>query len=101
MFSSKLFFKIRCPFFKKLITINAHNSDSYFKICVLVAQLCLTLCDSMDCNLPGSSVHRILQSRILEWVAILFSRVLPNPRMKPRSPELQVDSLPAGPPGKY
>ena len=75
MFSSKLFFKIRCPFFKKLITINAHNSDSYFKICMLVAQLCLTLCDSMDCNLPGSSVHRILQSRILEWVAISFSRV--------------------------
>ena len=76
MFSLKLFFKIRCPFFKKLITINAHNSDSYFKICVLVAQSCLTLCkDTMDCNLPGFTVHRILQSRILEWVAISFSRV--------------------------
>ena len=42
---------------------------------VLVAQSCLTLCDPMDCSLPGSSVHGILQARILEWVAILFSRI--------------------------
>ena len=40
----------------------------------LVAQACLTLCDPMDCSLPGSSVHGISQTRILEWVAILFSR---------------------------
>ena len=38
-----------------------------------VAQLCLTLCDPMDCSLPGSSIHGILQARILEWVAISFS----------------------------
>ena len=37
---------------------------------VLVTQSCLTLCDSMDYSPPGSSVHRILQARILEWVAI-------------------------------
>ena len=43
---------------------------------VLVAQSCLTLCDPMDCSLPGSSVHGILQARILEWVAIFFSRVI-------------------------
>ena len=41
---------------------------------VLVAQSCLTLWDPMDCSLPGSSVPRILQARILEWVAISFSR---------------------------
>ena len=41
---------------------------------VLIAQLCLTLCDPTDCSLPGSSVHAILQARILEWVAIPFSR---------------------------
>ena len=41
---------------------------------VLVAQLCLTLCDPMDCSPPGSSVHGILQARILEWIAIPFSR---------------------------
>ena len=44
------------------------------KVKVLVAQSCLTLWDHMDCSLPGSSVHGILQARILEWVAILFSR---------------------------
>ena len=41
---------------------------------MLVAQLCLTLCDPMDCSPPGFSVHRILQARILEWVVISFSR---------------------------
>ena len=39
-----------------------------------VTQLCLTLCDSMDCSLPGSSGHGIFQARVLEWVAISFSR---------------------------
>ena len=38
-----------------------------------VAQSCLTLCNSMDCSLPGSSVHGILQARVLEWGAIAFS----------------------------
>ena len=41
---------------------------------VKVAQLCLTLCNPMDCSLPGSSARGILQARILEWVAIPFSR---------------------------
>ena len=41
---------------------------------VLAAQLCLSLCDPMDCSLPGSSVHGILQTRILQWVARSFSR---------------------------
>ena len=39
-------------------------------IVVLIAQSCPSLCDSTDCSLPGSSVHGILQARILEWVAI-------------------------------
>ena len=38
-----------------------------------VTQLCPTLCDPMDCSLPGSSVHGIFQARVLEWVAIAFS----------------------------
>ena len=38
-----------------------------------VAQSCLTLCDPMDCNLPGSSIHGIFQARVLEWGAIAFS----------------------------
>ena len=41
---------------------------------MLVVQSCLTLCDPMDCSLPGSSVHGILHARILESVAIPFSR---------------------------
>ena len=45
-----------------------------------VAQSCPTLCDPMDCSPPGSSVHGILQARILEWVAILFSRGSSQPR---------------------
>ena len=43
-------------------------------VCVFVSQLCLAFCKSMDCSLPGSSVHRLLQTRILEWVAIPFFR---------------------------
>ena len=39
-----------------------------------VAQLCLTLCDPMGCSLPGFSIHGIFQARMLEWVAIFFSR---------------------------
>ena len=44
------------------------------KVKVLVAQLCPTLCDPMDCSLPGSFAHEILQARILEWIAIPFFR---------------------------
>ena len=46
------------------------------------------------------TVHEILQARILEWVAIPFSRNLCNPGIEPRSPTLQADSLPSEPPGK-
>ena len=50
---------------------------------VLVAQSCPTLCDPIDCSEPGSSVYGILQARILEWVTISFSRILPHPGMEP------------------
>ena len=62
---------------------------------VKVAQSCPTLCDLMDCT-----VHGILQARILEWVAVPSPGNLPNPGIEPSSPALQVDSLPAEPPGK-
>ena len=68
---------------------------NYRKVKVKVAQLCPTLCNSMD-----FTVHRILQARILEWVTFPFSRDFPNPGIKPRSPSLQADSLPAEPQGK-
>ena len=47
---------------------------------VKAAQSCLTLCDPMDCSLPGSSVRGILQVKILEWVAIPFSKGSSQPR---------------------
>ena len=58
------------------------------------------LCDPMDCSLPGSSIHGIFQARVLEWVAISFSRDLPDPGIKPGPPALQADALPSEPPGK-
>ena len=49
----------------------------------------------MDYSLPGSSVHGILQARILEWVAVFFPRRSSNPGIKPGSPALQLDYLPS------
>ena len=69
-----------------IIQLIEENAGGYspaktgLKVKVLVAQLCLTLCDPMDCRPPSSSVHGILQARILEWVAIPFSRGSFQPR---------------------
>ena len=49
-----------------------------------VAQLSLTHCDPMDCSLPGSSIHGIFQARVLEWIAISFSRGSSQPRDRTR-----------------
>ena len=54
----------------------------------------------MDCSPPGPSVHEILQARILEYVAIPFSRGSSDPGIEPGSPALQAGSLPSEPPGK-
>ena len=54
-------------------------------MCAKSLQSYLTLCDSVDCSLQGSTVHAILQARILEWVAMPFSRKLPNPEIEPTS----------------
>ena len=48
-------------------------------------QSCLTLCDPVDSSLTDFSVHEILQARILEWVALPFSRDHPDPRIEPES----------------
>ena len=55
-----------CSSMLKLLNVLARH--------MLVTQLCLTFCNSMDCSPPGSSVHGILQAKIVEWVAIPFSR---------------------------
>ena len=56
-----------------LIGPSEQEVASSLKVKVLVAQLCLTLFNPMDCSPPGSSVHGIFQARKLEWVAISFS----------------------------
>ena len=65
-----------CCFWKKL------SFKVEYDVCVyvLITQSCLILCDSMDCNSPGSSAHGILQAGIVEWLAIPFSRGSSQPR---------------------
>ena len=87
-------------------TLNSSSVSGHITVC---AQSCLTLCDPMDCNLPGSSVHGISQARILECVATSHSRGSSQPRdltCISSNPHLlhllhrQVDSLPLASPGK-
>ena len=62
---------VGCDFFLQCIKVKSESE---------VAQSCPTLCDPMDCSLPGSSIHGIFQARVLEWVAISFSRGFSWPR---------------------
>ena len=62
-------------------------------VCILVAQSRLTLGNLMDCSPPGSSVPGILQARILEWVAISFSRETSRPRDQTRVFYTAADSV--------
>ena len=70
-------------------------------MCVLSCSV-VSLCNPMDYSLPGSTVHGILQARILEWVAIPFSRGggLPDPGIKPTAPALAGRFFATEPPGK-
>ena len=70
------------------------------KVKVKVDQSCSILCNPKHYSLPGFSIHGILWARILEWEAFSSPGDLPNPGIEPRSPTLQVDSLPSEPPGK-
>ena len=65
-----------------------------------VTQSCPTLCNPMDCSLPGSSVHGNFLARIMEWVPFPSPGDSPNPGIEPRFPALQADSLHSEPPGK-
>ena len=58
----------------KQTSLQIRHTDGQVKVKVLVIQLCPTLCHLMDCSPPDSSVHGILQARILVWVAVSFSR---------------------------
>ena len=72
-------------------------------ICSMCAQSCQTLCDPMDCSPPDSSLQRILEERILKWVAIFFSKDLSHPGIEPvylLSPALAGRFFSTSPPGK-
>ena len=64
----------------EITTLSMHFLCVKLKVKVLVTQSCPTLCDPIDCSPPGSSVHGILQAKILECTAILFYRVSSQPR---------------------
>ena len=102
---SKIFIII-CNFFclKMYIKIYINKMAKHIgACCCLVANLCLTLREPLDCSLPGSSVHGILQARILEQVAMLSSRGSSRPRdwqASPVSPVLAGKFFITVPPGK-
>ena len=81
-----MFFCVITLFNQLLLLINQlHVRQEGFTVycvcvCVFVAQSCPTLCDPTDCSPPGSSVPGIFQARMLEWVAISFSRGFSRPR---------------------
>ena len=77
--------------------ISCSYTVSVIKCKVLVTQSCPALCNPIDYSLPGSSIHWIFQARILEWVAISFSRGFSDPGIQPRSLALQADSLSSEP----
>ena len=70
------------------------QGELWYCCCCLVVKSCPTLCDSMDCSPPVSCVPGIFQSRILDWVAISFSRGSCWHRDQPTSSAWQADSLP-------
>ena len=82
------------------VSVEAYGDWKKLKVNVLVAQSCLTLGNPADLSLLGSSVHGILQARILEWAALPFSRESFHPGIELGSPTLQADYLPSEPPRK-
>ena len=76
------------------------NFTVWKKVKVKVAKLCPTLWNPMDCSPPGSSVHGILQARMLEWVVMPSSRRSSLSGINPKSLASQAGSLPSEPPRK-
>ena len=79
---------------------NAYKDLAGDILCVLSHFSHVGLRNPINCSLPGSPVHGILQARIWEWVPFPFSRGSSWPRDRSSSPAFQVDSLPSEPPGK-
>ena len=84
-----------------LIKITFTENLSIYIFCARSLQWCPTLCDPVDCGPPGSSIHGILQSRILEWVTMPFSRGSSQPRNQNQVSCTAAGSLLSEPPGKW
>ena len=82
-------------FFSLVVSLSAQSCPTE-----LVAQSCPTLCDPVDSCQPGSSVHGILQAKILSGLPFPSPGNLPDPGIEPGSPTLQTDSLSSEPPEK-
>ena len=83
-----------------VLHIKSSNSSIKKVKVKVVSQSCLTLCDPMDCSLPSSSVHGILQTKYWSGLPFPSPGDLSDPRIEPRSPTLQEDALTSHPPGK-
>ena len=101
---SKLEWHFRWVLVNRITLLLSSSSSTHGCMYAKLLQSCLTLCDPMDCSPLGSSVQGLLQARILEWVAIFFSRGFSWPRDQTHVslPLLhwQAGSLPLAPPGK-
>ena len=78
---------------KHALSINESESE--------VAQSCPTLCDPMDCSSPGSSLHGILQARVLEGLPFPSPGDLPDPGIEPGFPASQANALTSEPPASH
>ena len=88
---------------RQILYCLSHQGSPFFwevKVKVLVTQLCRTLCNPMDCSLPGFSIHVIFQARILEWVAISFFRGSSQPKDQTRISSIADTSFPSESLGK-
>ena len=96
--SSLLLFLLNSDWVRESTGRNKPRLRKMLRAC-LRAQSCLTLCDPMDCSPPGSSVHGVLQTTRLEWVAISYSRGSSHPGITPTSPALAGSFFTTEPPG--
>ena len=90
-------YNVRVTCFLRLIIITCMLTKAKWSE---VAQSCPTLCDPMDCSLPGSSVHGIFQQGCWSGLPFPSPGDLPDPGIEPRPPALQADALPFELPGK-
>ena len=93
--------KLKCISFLSVMLFSMiKNETLILSIPCMCAQLYPTLCNPVDCSLPGFSVHRILQARILEWLLFPSPGDLPNPGLEPTSPALAGRFFTTEPPRK-